>query len=1191
MLGSLKRIARLTARRRERNPRVEWLEHRELLTAFAVTSAADSGRGSLREAIQLANADNTIGADTISFAIGTGGTQTIALQSALPAIARSVAIDGTTQPGPTAGSTAPTIVIDGTNAGAGANGLTLTGTTGGSAVRGLSIVNFRSATDGSGGRAILVNDGGGDTFLGNYLGVAPDGTTARPNAVGIEIQSPNNIVGGVFAGDTSFRQNLISGNTADGVLLSGSRATGNQITGNRVGTDVNGQFALGNLHGVTIASASNNVIGGAATGAGNLISGNAGPQSITGIGVYVYGASSGNVISGNEIGTNLAGSGFIYNTYGIYLSTLGGATSTDAVSGLTIGTTGAGGGNLISGNGVGIGGNLQSSLIAGNLIGTDRTGTKAIGNGSGIFIGTTNTTIGGTTVATRNIIASSGLISSGGVGISLTGDTNKVLGNYIGTDAAGTKSLPNQVGLALHTSNSVIGGTTAGAGNLIAGNLGSGITLDNRGNNQILGNRIGTDPTGAALGNGANGISVALTALTDPTQTLALNDTIGGTAAGAANIITDNTGAGVALTANGVIYSGLSIRGNEISANGKLGISLGGTPSVPNPGTLTLTSSTSTTANSTVQGVLGGLPGQTYQVDVYNNLAADPSGHGEGRTYVGTIAVVIGPGGLSTFSQTFPTPLGANPILTATATDLLGTTSEFSIAFPNNLAQSDLAISQTVSAPSVTSNGIITFTATITNTGSTTANNVVYTDSLPLSLVNATVSSTVGTVTRTNDNIVLARLGDLAPGATVTVTISANASANGSFNTTAGVIGTTPDADYTNNLATQTFTVGPSQMPMADLGIAINPSSATPTVGSPFTYVVTVTNAGPTDATGVSVNDFLPTGVTLVNATASQGGAVGVQGNLITSNLGAIAAGASATLTLTVRPTTAGSLLNSANVSGAQLDPIATNNAATSTINAGGSSPTNGNPLLTLTQSLIPTAPRVGLFEIYTLTVRNVGTADATGVILVDALPGNVTYGVSGSSQGSQPTFANNVVTSNLGTIPAGGFATLTLVVVPNSFATGQVNFAGVVATGANPTAPVFSTLAETVANGPIVTAVNGSRSNGQLVVKFSEPITPASATTRSNYRLYDLGFSPRAVTGADRPIAFTTAFYNPTTQSVTLTPSRAIRSNRYYALVIIGGTRNGITDTSGRKLVGTAGGAAGTNYANTFFAGTLAQV
>ena len=79
-------------------------------------------------------------------------------------------------------------------------------------------------------------------------------------------------------------------------------------------------------------------------------------------------------------------------------------------------------------------------------------------------------------------------------------------------------------------------------------------------------------------------------------------------------------------------------------------------------------------------------------------------------------------------------------------------------------------------------------------------------------------------------------------------------------------------------------------------------------------------------------------------------------------------------------------------------------------------------------------------------------------------------------------------------------------------------------------------------------------------------------------------------LTASDRPIAFTTATYNATTRSVTLTPSRAIRANQYYALVIVGNTQAGITDTSGRKLVGTAGGSAGTNSTTAFFAGTLAQ-
>ena len=122
------------------------------------------------------------------------------------------------------------------------------------------------------------------------------------------------------------------------------------------------------------------------------------------------------------------------------------------------------------------------------------------------------------------------------------------------------------------------------------------------------------------------------------------------------------------------------------------------------------------------------------------------------------------------------------------------------------------------------------------------------------------------------------------------------------------------------------------------------------------------------------------------------------------------------------------------------------------------------------------------------------------------------------------------------------------------------------------------------------MTSVTGSRSNAQLVVGFNEAITPASATTKANYRLYDLGLTARAVTSNDRAIAFTTAVYNSTTDSVTLTPSRSINATHYYALVVVGNTTRGITDTTGRKLVGVTGGTAGTNYSTTFLAGSLTQ-
>ncbi len=1193
MLGRIKRMTRLNSPDREKRPRLETLERRDLMASLSVTNTNDSGAGSLRDAITQANTDNTTGADTISFAIGTG-TQTIALQSALPTITRPVFINGASQPA-ASGSTgsAPRIVIDGSKAGAGANGFVLTGA-GGSQIRDVAIVNFGDSTN-SGGRGILVNDAGGDTFVENYLGVDPDGRTAKPNVVGIELRSANNIVGSAMTSTSTLTPNLISGNKSDGILISGANASKNLVIGNLIGTDITGALSVGNLHGVTLAAASNNIIGGTASSTTNLISGNVGPDFGSGIGVYFTGTSTGNIVAGNLIGTDASGTKADNNAYGIYFGTFNNPTTSEIISNVTIGGSVAGAGNTISGNGIGIAGNIAASTIAGNRVGTDVTGALGIGNGIGIYLGATGTTIGGTVTATRNIIASSGKIgglNAAGSGITLFGDANTISGNVIGTNAAGTAALPNVVGISLHTTNSTIGGTASGAGNIISGNTGDGIDLDLNAGNNVLGNLIGS-VAGTTLGNGGDGVHVVLAVPTGGTATtpLALNDSIGGVTVGSPNIIAGNAGAGVALTNTYGAYTGLSIRGNSITGNGQLGISLGSTPSAPTPQTLTITSATSTATSSTINGVVGGVPGQIVQVDLYNNATADASGYGEGQVFLGTVPVTIGAGGLATFTGTFG-PLGATPHITATATSTavspaVGSTSEFSAAFPNALALTDLGITQTVSANTVANGGIVTFTITVTNTSTTTAQGVIFTDALPTSLINATASSTVGTASVSGSNVAEVMLGSLAAGASATVTISANTSVNGTLTNTAGVLGTTPEGSYTNNLATQSFLVGTAGTPSSDLGITITPGTSSPTVGANLTYTLTVTNTGPSDATNVTVHDFLPTGATLVSVTPSQGPAATTQGTLISDNLGTITSGGSATITVVLTPTTSGSLVNAANVAGNQLDPVSTNNSASSTLSVG----TTGTAVLGLTQTLSPSVGIPGQAQTFTLTVRNTGTGAATGVILVDTLPGGVTFVSATPSQGTPTTISGQVLTSNLGTIAAGGTATVTLVAVPTSFATGLVNFAGVVATGSSANTPVFSQAVLNVPNGPAVTSVRGSRSNAQLVVNFTEPITTASAVNKANYRLYALGSSPRAITANDRPIAFTTAVYNSATSTVTLTPSRSINATQYYALVIVGNTATGITDTSGRKLVGAANGTAGTNSSTTFFAGTLPQV
>lgn len=153
--------------RRRAAPRAEALESRALLATFTVNTTADSGAGSLRQAIL--SADSTPGADVIDFAIGTG-PQTIAPLTALPAITDPVTIDGTSQPGYNG---TPIIEINGAGAGNFANGLTIT--TSNTVVRGLVINRF----DGNG---ILLQGNGKDVIQGNYIGTDTSGANPQGNS-------------------------------------------------------------------------------------------------------------------------------------------------------------------------------------------------------------------------------------------------------------------------------------------------------------------------------------------------------------------------------------------------------------------------------------------------------------------------------------------------------------------------------------------------------------------------------------------------------------------------------------------------------------------------------------------------------------------------------------------------------------------------------------------------------------------------------------------------------------------------------------------------------------------------------------------------------------------------------------------------------------------------------------------------
>ena len=323
--GSLQAHAGVTATTSDQNPANNAAFTQTAITPGAstltVTNVSDSGPGSLRLAMLRANDGGP--RDTIVFNIPGAGVHTIRPPAlALPGLGQPVVIDGTTQPGY---SGTPLIEIDGTTAGT-VNGLGLFG--GNSIIRGLALNRFPQA-------GIFVGSAG-NTIEGNFIGTDPTGTLARPNGGdGIVIRGANNTIGGTTAGT----RNLISGNNNGGINISTSAATGNLVVGNFIGTNAAGTAAIGNGHGVNIVGgASNTTVGGTASGARNILSGN----SAYGVRIADAG-TSGNRVLGNFVGTNATGTAAIPNG-------LSGVFIISGASGNTVGGTQPAEGNVISGN-------------------------------------------------------------------------------------------------------------------------------------------------------------------------------------------------------------------------------------------------------------------------------------------------------------------------------------------------------------------------------------------------------------------------------------------------------------------------------------------------------------------------------------------------------------------------------------------------------------------------------------------------------------------------------------------------------------------------------------------------------------------------------------------------------------------------------------------------------------------------
>jgi titin len=332
---------------------------------------------------------------------------------------------------------------------------------------------------------------------------------------------------------------------------------------------------------------------------------------------------------------------------------------------------------VISGNQYGMSiTNASSNTVQGNFMGTDPTGTVALGNLTHAININTNASgniVGGTTAGTANVISG----NQNGILLLTGANGNFVQGNFIGTNSAGAAAIANGNGIHVDGAPSnTIGGTAVGAGNVIAGNTFHGISIQNAAatGNLIQGNFIGTNQTGVAIANGT-GIRIQN----------APNNTIGGTAAGARNTIAFNGGVGVILS--GTAATGNAILGNSIGNNGGLGIDLDSNGVTANdvgdadtgPNNLqnfpVVTSAESSL--STVTFTLNSTPNTTFTVQVFSNSLCDASGNGEGRLILASVPATTDGSGNVTLAVS-ATPLNVGEAVTATATDPSGNTSEFS---------------------------------------------------------------------------------------------------------------------------------------------------------------------------------------------------------------------------------------------------------------------------------------------------------------------------------------------------------------------------------------------------------------------------------------------------------------------------------------------------------------------------------
>jgi titin len=649
-----------------------------------VTTTADSGAGSLREAIIAAQA---AGPDDIVFDAGGQGTITIG-PTQLPVLTTDTTVTGTRTNG------VPDVELHCADPSVGTGLQAFTGHTG-VVITGLSITHCTN------GVFVLAN--AGLTVRGSWIGRSRTGSTDANTSNGVgALPGAHVVVGGPSSGDGNLvigslggigldhpapgalirgntitgsgqsgliltsapgavvQDNVVSGNGANGIVVfQGQSAV---IRGNRVGTDAGGTTAQpnGGIAGINLLGTTAATVGGAGAGEGNVVAG-AAAEDRCGVAVQPDGAvrATRTVIAGNHIGTTASG------LAGLAPGGANGICVNNAVD-TTIGGTAPGAGNLLggfAGSAIKIALGSTGTAVQGNTVGLRADGAGAIPNdvGIGVALDTPGTLIGGTVAGARNVVGGNR------VGIYAAGPDTHVQANLVGLAQDGRTVVGNEQGIWLDGAAAglqVGDGTPAGA-NVVSGNSTLGVVLSNTAGAVVAGNLIGRSADGAeSRPNGADG-GIKL-----------LNNgggVVGGDAAGAANVI--DGGPNVSVRVEGDNQLGTRLLGNVLrgTSGGGLGIDLfpvgvtandaGDADTGPNG---LQNSPVVASANPTsVIGTIGTKPATAARIQVFS---ASADGR-EAYALLGDQTVTTDGAGAATFSVPVTAGVGGSVVATATTGD------------------------------------------------------------------------------------------------------------------------------------------------------------------------------------------------------------------------------------------------------------------------------------------------------------------------------------------------------------------------------------------------------------------------------------------------------------------------------------------------------------------------------------------